>query len=229
MPGRGLWAARSFGVRALTPAAALGLRSEGIHVALLTVDAGVELAPDVVVERGSVIEGTTRVGRGTRIGPYTILRDTTVGERCRVEASVLEGATLEDDVRIGPFSHLRPGAYLERGVEMGNFGEVKNAHLGAGTKVHHFSYIGDASVGKRVNIGAGTITMNYTAKRTKERTEIGDDAFIGSDSLLRAPIRVGKGAITGGGSVVTKDVPDGTIAVGVPARNIKKVAPSEER
>ncbi|HEY6957337.1 MAG TPA: bifunctional UDP-N-acetylglucosamine diphosphorylase/glucosamine-1-phosphate N-acetyltransferase GlmU [Candidatus Limnocylindria bacterium] len=189
------------------------------------VDADVELAPDVVIERGSMLEGRTKVGTGTRIGPYSILRDTTVGERCRVEASVLEGATLENDIRIGPFSHLRPGAYLEAGVEMGNYGEVKNARLGSGTKMHHFSYIGDASVGKRVNIGAGTITMNYTAKRTKERTEIGDDAFIGSDSLLRAPLRIGKGAITGGGSVVTKDVPDGTVAVGVPARAIKKVEP----
>src|SRR5881628_1510850 len=127
--------------------------------------------------------------------------------------SVLEGATLEDDCRIGPFGHLRPGAYLERGVEMGNYGEVKAARLGAGTKMHHFGYIGDASVGKRVNIGAGTITMNYTAKRTKERTEIGDDAFIGSDSLLRAPVRVGNRSITGGGSVVTKDVPDDTAVV----------------
>ena len=189
------------------------------------VDATVELAPDVVVERGSILEGATRVGRGTRVGPYSVLRDTTVGERCRIEASVLEGATLEDDVRVGPYAHLRPGAYLERGVELGNYAEVKNARLGEGTKQHHFSYIGDASVGKRVNIGAGTITMNYTAKRTKERTEIGDDAFIGSDSLLRAPVRVGKGAITGGGSVVTKDVPDGTVAVGVPARNIKKAPP----
>jgi bifunctional UDP-N-acetylglucosamine pyrophosphorylase/glucosamine-1-phosphate N-acetyltransferase len=190
------------------------------------VDADVELAPDVVIERGSILEGKTRVGGGTRIGPYSILRDTTVGANCTVEASVLEGATLEDDVRIGPFSHLRPGAYLEQGVEMGNYGEVKAARLGAGTKMHHFGYIGDAAVGKRVNIGAGTITMNYTAKRTKERTEIGDDAFIGSDTLLRAPVRVGKGAITGGGSVVTKDVPDGMIAVGVPARAIKKVDPA---
>lgn len=193
-----------------------------------SVDADVELAADVIIERGSILEGRTRVGTGTRIGPYSILRDATVGERCRVEASVLESATLEDDIRIGPFSHLRPGAYLENGVEMGNYGEVKNARLGSGTKMHHFSYIGDATVGKRVNIGAGTITMNYTAKRTKERTEIGDDAFIGSDSLLRAPVRIGKGAITGGGSVVTRDVADGAVAVGVPARAIKKVEPAQK-
>ncbi|MBU6423608.1 MAG: NTP transferase domain-containing protein, partial [Chloroflexi bacterium] len=119
------------------------------------VDATVEIAPDVVVERGCVLEGRTRIGTGTRVGPYAILRDTAVGEGCRVEASVLEGATLEDGVRIGPFSHLRPGAYLERGVEMGNFGEVKASRLGAGTKMHHFSYVGDASVGRGVNIGAG--------------------------------------------------------------------------
>ena len=193
------------------------------------VDADVVLARDVIVERGSILEGATRVGTGTRIGPYSILRDSTVGERCKVEASVLEGATLEDGVRIGPFSHLRPGAYLEAGVEMGNYGEVKASRLGAGTKMHHFGYVGDASVGKNVNIGAGTITMNYTAKRTKERTEIGDDAFIGSDSLLRAPVRVGKGAITGGGSVVTKDVPDGAVAVGVPARAIKKAEPLQKK
>ena len=185
------------------------------------VDAGVEIAPDVVIERGSVLEGKTRVGSGTRIGPYAIVRDTTIGERCRVEASVLEGATLEDDVRIGPYSHLRPGAYLEKGVEMGNFGEVKNARLGSGTKMHHFSYIGDAQVGQRVNIGAGTITLNYDGVR-KHRTEIGDDAFIGSDTLLRAPIKVGARAVTGAGSVVTKDVPDDMLAVGVPARIRKK-------
>jgi len=185
------------------------------------VDADVELAPDVVIERGSVLEGRTRIGSGTRIGPYAIVRDTQVGERCRVEASVLEGATLEDDVRIGPYSHLRPGAHLEQGVEMGNFGEVKNARLGKGTKMHHFSYVGDAQVGERVNIGAGTITLNYDGVR-KHRTEIGDDAFIGSDTLLRAPIRVGARSTTGAGSVVTKDVPDDMLAVGVPARIRKK-------
>ena len=104
---------------------------------------------------------------------------------------------------------------------MGNFGEVKNARLKTGTKMHHFSYIGDAEVGQRVNIGAGTITLNYDGVK-KNRTVIGDDAFIGSDSLLRAPIRVGHRAVTGGGSVVTKNVPDDMLAVGVPARIRKK-------
>jgi bifunctional UDP-N-acetylglucosamine pyrophosphorylase/glucosamine-1-phosphate N-acetyltransferase len=187
------------------------------------VDADVEIAPDAVIERGSILEGRTRIGAGTRIGPYAIVRDTHIGERCRVEASVLEGATLEDDVRIGPYSHLRPGAHLETGVEMGNFGEVKNARLGKGTKMHHFSYVGDAQVGQRVNVSAGVITLNYDGVN-KHRTEIGDDAFIGSDTLLRAPIKVGARAATGAGSVVTKDVPDDMLAVGVPARIRKKTA-----
>lgn len=186
-----------------------------------SVDADVEIAADAVIERGTILEGRTRVGRDSRIGPYSILRDTVVGERCRVEASVLEEATLEDDVRVGPFSHLRPGAYLERGVEMGNFGEVKASRLGSGTKMHHFSYVGDAAVGKGVNIGAGTITLNYDGAR-KHRTEIGDDVFIGSDTLLRAPVTVGDGAATGAGAVVTKDVPPGMLAVGMPARAIKR-------
>src|SRR5712692_9067410 len=191
------------------------------------VEADVELAPDVVIERGSILEGKTKVGTGTRIGPYSILRDTTVGANCRVEASVLEGATLEDEVTIGPFSHLRPGSYLERGVGMGNFGEVKASRLGAGTKMHHFSYVGDASVGKRVNIGAGVITVNYDGVN-KNRTDIGDDAFIGSDTLLRAPVKVGKNAATGAGAVVTKDVPDDMIGIGMPARVRTRTKPAKK-
>ncbi len=185
------------------------------------VDDTVRIAADAIIERGCMLEGATAIGADTRVGPYSILRDTTVGARCVVEASVLEGATLEDDVRIGPFSHLRPGAYLEHGVGMGNFGEVKAARLRTGTKMHHFSYIGDADVGERVNIGAGTITMNYDGAN-KHRTTIGNDAFIGSDTLLRAPITIGEGAVTGAGAVVTKDVAPGMLAVGVPARTIKK-------
>src|ERR1700687_2913101 len=191
------------------------------------VDADVEIAPDAVIERGSILEGRTTVGPGTRIGPYSILRDTVVGANCKVEASVLEGATLEDEVTIGPFSHLRPGAYLERGVGMGNFGEVKNARLGAGTKMHHFSYIGDAAVGKRVNIGAGTITLNYDGVN-KNRTEIGDDECIGSEPLLRAPVKVGSDAATAAGAVVTKDVPDGMIGIGMPARMRTRTKPEKK-
>ncbi len=179
------------------------------------------IAADAVIERGCVLEGGTVIGADSRIGPYSVLRDTTIGARCVVEASVLEGATCEDDVRIGPYSHLRPGAYLEQGVGMGNFGEVKAARLRKGTKMHHFSYVGDADVGERVNIGAGAITMNYDGVN-KHRTTIGNDAFIGSDTLLRAPITVGEGAVTGAGAVVTKDVAPGMLAVGVPARAIKK-------
>jgi bifunctional UDP-N-acetylglucosamine pyrophosphorylase / glucosamine-1-phosphate N-acetyltransferase len=191
------------------------------------VDATVEIAPDVIVERGTILEGRTRIGTGTRVGPYAIVRDSVIGERCRIGGSVLEGATCEDEASVGPFCHLRPGAYLERGVELGNFAEVKASRLGSGTKMHHFSYVGDARVGKRVNIGAGTITLNYDGAR-KNPTEIGDDAFIGSDSLLRAPVKVGAGAATGAGAVVTKDVPDGMLAVGMPARAIKKyVKPSK--
>lgn len=193
-----------------------------------TVGAEVVIAADAIIERGSVISGTSRIGSGTRIGPYSIVRDSAVGQGCIVEASVVEGATLEDEVRVGPYSHLRPGAYLERGVELGNFGEVKNARLRAGTKMHHFSYVGDASIGARVNVGAGTITLNYDGAN-KHHTEVGDDAFIGSGSLLRAPVRVGKGAATGAGSIVTKDVPDGMLAVGAPARAIKKYVKPAKR
>ena len=185
------------------------------------VDADVTIAPDVVIERGTILEGKTVIGAGSRIGPYAVLRDTVVGERCRVEQSTLEGATLEDEVTVGPYSHLRPGAYLERGVSLGNFGEVKNARLRRDTKMHHFSYVGDADIGARVNIGAGTITLNYDGVK-KHRTVVGDDAFIGSDTLLRAPITIGKGAVTGAGSVVTKDVPDDMVVVGMPARAIKR-------
>lgn len=181
------------------------------------IDAAVEIGPDTTVYAGTHIYGSTRIGRSCHIGPNSIVRDSVVGDSCTVEASAIEGATLEDDVSVGPFAHLRKGAYLERGVECGNFAEVKNSRLGAGSKQHHFSYLGDATLGKKVNIGAGTITCNFDGSR-KHPTEIGDDAFIGSDSMLVAPVRIGAGAKTGAGSVVTHDVPDGAVAYGVPAR-----------
>ena len=192
------------------------------------VDQTVRIAADAVIEPGCILEGTTTIGADSRIGPYAILRDTTIGARCVVEASVLEGATLEDEARIGPYSHLRPGAHLEQGVQMGNFGEVKAARLRRGTKMHHFSYVGDADIGERVNIGAGAITMNYDGAN-KNRTTVGNDAFIGSDTLLRAPITIGDGAVTGAGAVVTKDVAPGMLAVGMPARAIKRAEKKVKR
>ena len=120
-------------------------------------------------------------------------------------------------------SHLRPGAHLLTGAQLGNFAEVKNATIGERVHMHHFSYIGDATVGAETNIGAGTITMNYDG-REKHHTEIGERAFIGSDTLLRAPVTIGDGAATGGGAVVTRDVPPGKLVVGMPARQIRRVA-----
>ena len=123
---------------------------------------------------------------------------------------------------MGPYAHLRKGAHLAQGVHMGNFGEVKNSYLGPGTKMGHFSYIGDANIGADVNIGAGTITCNFDGEK-KNHTEIGAEVFIGSDTMLVAPVKLGEGARTGAGAVVTKDVPPYTLAVGVPARAIRKL------
>ena len=186
------------------------------------IEPGVELGPDTVVLPNTHLLGQSKVGAECVIGPNTIVRDTTIGDRCQVECSVLEGAWLAEDVSIGPFGHLRSGARLERGVHMGNFGEVKNSTLGPGVKMGHFSYVGDATLGAEVNVGAGTITCNFDGVR-KNKTVIGENAFIGSDTLLVAPVTVGAGARTGAGAVVTKDVPPDTLAVGVPARAIRKL------
>jgi bifunctional UDP-N-acetylglucosamine pyrophosphorylase/glucosamine-1-phosphate N-acetyltransferase len=182
----------------------------------------VDLAPDVTLLAGTHLEGRTSVGSGSVIGPNSIVRDSSIGEGCEIRAAVVEGATLEAEVDVGPFSHLRKNAHLGRGVHVGNYGEVKNSRLGPGVKMGHFSYLGDATVGADVNIGAGTITCNFDGVR-KQATEIGDGAFIGSDTMLVAPIRIGKNARTGAGAVVTKDVPDGTVAVGVPARVVRRL------
>jgi bifunctional UDP-N-acetylglucosamine pyrophosphorylase/glucosamine-1-phosphate N-acetyltransferase len=177
----------------------------------------VDLASDVTLEPDVILRGATTVGEGSVIGPHTELIDATIGQHVRVWASVIERSTVEDEASIGPFSHLRPGSVVGRGAEVGNYAELKNTHLGAGSKSHHMSYLGDASVGERVNIGAGTITANYDGSR-KHATTIGDGAFIGVDTMLIAPIEVGEGAKTGAGSVVTHDVPAGKMAFGVPAR-----------
>jgi bifunctional UDP-N-acetylglucosamine pyrophosphorylase/glucosamine-1-phosphate N-acetyltransferase len=181
------------------------------------VDATVELAADVVLEPGVVLRGSTRIGAGTRVGSGSQIIDTVVGRDCLVWASVLECSEVEDEVQIGPFSHLRPKSSIGRKVRLGNFAEVKASRLDEGVQQHHFSYIGDAELGERTNVGAGTITCNYDGAR-KHKTKIGKGVFLGSDTMLVAPIELGDGARTGAGSVVTKDVPAGMLALGVPAR-----------
>jgi bifunctional UDP-N-acetylglucosamine pyrophosphorylase/glucosamine-1-phosphate N-acetyltransferase len=191
------------------------------------IEAAVEIGPDTVVEPGTHIKGQTRIGSDCHIGPNTLIADSTIGSRCEISLSVVEGAVLEDEVDIGPFAHLRRGAHLAQGVHMGNFGEVKNSYLGPGCKMGHFSYLGDATLGANVNVGAGTITCNYDGWR-KHSTTIGDGAFIGSDTMLVAPLKVGAGAITGAGSVVTHDVPPDSVVYGVPARVRKRAGTEQE-
>jgi bifunctional UDP-N-acetylglucosamine pyrophosphorylase/glucosamine-1-phosphate N-acetyltransferase len=193
-----------------------------VDPASVYIEPGVTLGQDTVLWPGTYLHGSTQVGAGCVIGPDTIIRDSKVGDDCILLASVLEGALLEDHVEMGPYCHLRKGAHLCRGVHMGNFGEVKNSTLGPGAKMGHFSYLGDASVGAKANIGAGTITCNYDGEH-KYPTEIGEGAFIGSDTMLVAPVKVGVGAKTGAGAVVTTDIPPHTLAVGVPARVIKEL------
>ena len=181
------------------------------------VEAGVEIGADTTIWPNTLLQGQTRVGRGCMIGPGTIVRDSSIGDNCRVELSVVEQAIMDEGSEIGPYGHLRKGAHLGPGVHMGNFGEVKNSYLGPGVKMGHFSYLGDATVGAEANIGAGTITCNFDGTR-KHPTVVGAGAFIGSDTMLVAPVTVGDGAKTGAGAVVTHDVPPGSVAYGVPAR-----------
>ncbi len=182
------------------------------------IDDTVTVGTDTVIEPGCVIRGTTMIGDDCTIGPYALVTDSAIGDRCHVVSSSLNGATMEADTDCGPYSRLRAGAVIVSGAHIGNFVEIKNARIGAHTAVGHVSYLGDATVGANVNIGAGTITANYDGTPIKKHTTIDDDAFIGSDTVLRAPVHIGAGATTGAGAVVTHDVPDGTLVVGVPAR-----------
>jgi bifunctional UDP-N-acetylglucosamine pyrophosphorylase/glucosamine-1-phosphate N-acetyltransferase len=188
-----------------------------IDPATTYIEAQVLIGADTVIYPNTQLIGNTTIGRDCVIGPHSMIHDSIIGNRCTVTASMLEGATLEAGVDIGPFSHLRKGAYLSQGVHIGNFAEVKGSRLGPGTKQGHFSYLGDATIGANVNIGAGTITCNYDGEH-KHRTEIGAGTFIGSDTMLVAPVKIGQGAKTGAGSVVTHDVADGELVYGVPAR-----------
>jgi bifunctional UDP-N-acetylglucosamine pyrophosphorylase/glucosamine-1-phosphate N-acetyltransferase len=187
---------------------------------LVYIEEGVKIGKDTILYPNTRLSGATTIGESCEIGPNTLIDQSTIGNHCHLLASVIEGAIVQDNVGMGPFCHLRKGAHLGKGVHMGNFGEVKDSSLAAGVKMGHFSYIGNATIGENVNIGAGTITCNFDGEH-KHPTEIGEGAFIGSDTMLVAPLKIGKGAKTGAGSVVTHDVADGEVVVGVPARKLK--------
>ena len=182
-----------------------------------TVESDVLIGRDTVILPNTHLRGNTVIGENNRIGPDTTIQDTTIGNDCRITYSFAEQAWLGNRVSMGPFSHLRPGAVLKDGVHLGNFGEVKDSTLLEDVKMGHFSYIGNAQIGKNVNIGAGTITCNFDGVH-KHNTEIGENTFIGSDTMLVAPLKIGKNAKTGAGAVVNRDVPDDTLVYGVPAR-----------
>ncbi|PAU77339.1 bifunctional UDP-N-acetylglucosamine diphosphorylase/glucosamine-1-phosphate N-acetyltransferase GlmU [Halomonas salipaludis] len=210
--------------RAYQQAIAERLMTEGVALAdpaRLDVRGSLRCGHDVEIDVGCVFEGEVELGEGVRIGPYCVIRDSHIGAESVIEAhSVIEGAVAAGHNRIGPFARLRPGSRLAVGAKVGNFVETKNVEVGEGSKINHLSYVGDASLGRGVNVGAGTITCNYDGAN-KHRTEIGDDAFIGSNTALVAPISVGKGATVGAGSTIGKDVADGALAVSR-ARQISK-------
>jgi bifunctional UDP-N-acetylglucosamine pyrophosphorylase/glucosamine-1-phosphate N-acetyltransferase len=178
------------------------------------IESEVEVGADTVLYPDVALLGKTVVGRGCVLHQGAWLRDTVLADGVVIEPySVLDGARVGPGCKVGPFARLRPGAVLEKDARVGNFVEVKKSHLGEGAKANHLAYLGDAEVGAGANIGAGVVTCNYDGTR-KHPTVIGKGAFVGSDTMLVAPVRVGDDASTAAGSVVTQDVPDGALAVG---------------
>jgi len=176
------------------------------------IEASVELAPGVRLYPGVHLEGQTRIEQGAVLGPDTFIADSVIGSGARVWYSVLRSARVGEGAEVGPYASLRPGTVLEPRSKAGTFVEVKNSTIGESAKVPHLSYIGDATIGARANVGAGSITCNYDGYE-KHETVIGEGAFIGSDTMLVAPVVVGPGAFTGAGSVITRDVEAGALAV----------------
>ncbi len=185
------------------------------------IDADVQVGRDTVVLPFSFISGESSIGEDCVIGPFAQIHDSIIGDSCRIERAHLEKATLATNVHVGPFSRLRPGSVLDDGVRVGTHAEIKNSHIGAGTAIAHFSAVLDTDVGAGANIGAGTITANFDGV-DKHRTEIGDRAQVGSDTILVAPVRVGDDAYTAAGSVITADVPAGSLAI---ERSEQKIVP----
>jgi bifunctional UDP-N-acetylglucosamine pyrophosphorylase/glucosamine-1-phosphate N-acetyltransferase len=193
------------------------LMADGVTIlypATCVIDADVEIAPDTVIEAYVQLLGKTKIGANCRVRSYCVIRDSEIGERVMIRPGcIMEDAHIGLGAIIGPYSHLRPGSEIGEGAHVGNFVETKKIKLGKGSKANHLTYLGDAEIGAGVNIGAGTITCNYDGVH-KHKTIIDDDVFIGSDSTLVAPVRVGKGAYVGAASCITDDVPEDALAIG---------------
>jgi bifunctional UDP-N-acetylglucosamine pyrophosphorylase/glucosamine-1-phosphate N-acetyltransferase len=192
------------------------------------IDEDVVIGPDTVIEPGVSLRGRTRVGSGCRLGPYSTITDSVLADGVTVRQScVIANCEIGAGVTVGPFAHLRMGAVLEPGARIGNFVEVKKSTVGRGAKALHLTYLGDATVGARANIGAGTITCNYDGVN-KYPTTIEDEVFIGSGNMLVAPVRIGKGSYTAAGSTITEDVPPESLAIGR-GRQVNKEGWARER
>ncbi len=172
----------------------------------------VNIGNDSIIYPSTFLEGKTKIGKNCEIGPFTRLVNSTVGKDSKVTYSVVFNSNIKKRTNIGPFSHIRPGSEISESAKIGSFVEVKKSYVGKGSKVPHLSYIGDTKIGDRVNIGAGTVTVNYDGYK-KHKTVIEDEVHIGSGSMLVAPIKIGKGAVTGAGSVLTRDVPSDSLAL----------------
>jgi bifunctional UDP-N-acetylglucosamine pyrophosphorylase/glucosamine-1-phosphate N-acetyltransferase len=208
------------------------LMADGVTIfypATCVIDNDVEIAPDSVIEPYVQLLGKTAIGTGCRVRSYCVIRDSEIGEGVTVRPGcVMEGAHVSAGATIGPYSHLRPGSEIGEGAHVGNFVETKKIKLGKGSKANHLTYLGDAEIGAGVNIGAGTITCNYDGVN-KHKTVIGDAVFVGSDSTLVAPIRVGRGAYVGAASCITEDVPDDSLAIGRSRQVVKEGWAREKR
>jgi len=200
----------------ITDARVNALRAGGVTLldpSTTFIDEGVTLGPGTIIHPGVTLEGSTRVGANCRIRSWVRITDSLLGDGVIVNDScVIVESRVEDDARVGPFSHLRPESHMKPGSHVGNFVELKKTVFGEGSKANHLAYLGDATIGAGVNVGAGTITCNYDGEK-KHPTVIEDGAFIGSDSQLIAPVTIGAGAYVGAGSSITDDVPAGALAV----------------
>lgn len=192
-----------------------------VNPATVYIEETVKIEKDATIMPSTIIRGRTKIRSGCVIGPFSYVEDCSVGKNVEIRASFVYGAEIADDVKIGPFSHIRRETKISSKVRIGNFTEIKKSYIGKNTKVSHLSYIGDSHLGKNINIGAGTITCNYDGK-LKHKTEIGDGTFIGSNTNLIAPVKIGKGVLVAAGSTITDDVPAKSLAIARVRQVVKK-------